>query len=53
MYTDVCVSVHAHECSDRGTNMRVLDPPELEMQVVVSPSVQVLGTELTSSGRSG
>lgn len=43
----VCI----HKCSAQGDHQRVSDPLELELEVVVSPLMWVLGTELGSSAR--
>ena len=43
----VCI----HKCSAQGDQKRASDPLELELEVVVSPLMWVLGTELGSSAR--
>lgn len=45
----VSVSAYAHECRAQGGQKRVLCSLDLELQVVVSEQVQVLGTKLRFS----
>lgn len=48
----VCVGcVYICECSAHGEQKRTFDPVELELQVVVSHPMWVLGTRLGSSSR--
>jgi hypothetical protein len=49
----ICASVWlcVCECSAHGGQKRASDPPELELQVVVSRPLWVLGIELRSSAR--
>jgi hypothetical protein len=46
-----CMCMLAHECRTCGGERKVLDPMELELEVVVSCLMSVLGIESRSSGK--